>query len=313
MFKRYRIIIILILTLVPLMGHAQYDVSFSHYFDMEPSYNAASVGKQSKINVAAAYAMDLAGFKHNPQTMYAGADMPLYFLKTYHGVGVQFMNDKLGLFTHQRLAVQYAFKMKLFGGQLSAGISAGLLSESFDGTKLDLEDSSDPAFTSSKLDGNSIDLGVGLYYTHRSWYVGLSAQHLNSPLISLGERNELQVDATYYLTGGYNLRLRNPFLTVKPSFLVRTDGVALRADVTGRLVYSHDKKMMYIGASYSPTNSVTVLIGGNVHGVTLGYSYEMYTSAINPGNGSHEIFLGYQMDINLTKKGKNLHKSVRIL
>lgn len=301
------------LTLVSMWSHAQYDVSFGHYFDLEPSYNAAAVGKQSKLNVAAAYAMDLAGFKRNPQTMYVGVDMPFYFLKSYHGAGIQLMNDKLGLFTHQRLALQYAFKVKLFGGTLSTGISAGLLSESFDGTKVDLEDSSDPAFSSSKLDGNSIDLGAGLYYTRGKLYVGLSAQHLNSPLIKLGETNELKVDATYYLTGGYDIRLRNPYLTIKPSFLVRTDGVAWRGDITGRLVYSNDKKMMYLGVGCSPTNSVTVLIGGNVHGVIMGYSYEMYTSAINPGNGSHELFIGYQMDLNLTKKGRNLHKSVRTL
>lgn len=314
MFKRYQIIIIImLLTLVSVRSHAQYDVSFAHYFDMEPSFNAAAVGKQSKLNVSAAYAMDLAGFKNNPQTMYAGADMPFIFMKSYHGAGVQFMNDKIGLFTHKRLALQYAYKTKLFGGQLSMGVSAGLLSESFDGTKVDLEDSNDPAFSSTKLDGNAIDLALGLYYTHRNWYVGLSAQHLNSPLVNLGERNELQVDATYYTTGGYDIRLRNPYLTLKPSFLVRTDGVAWRGDISGRLVYTNDKKMMYLGASYSPTNSVTVLIGGNVHGIVMGYSYEMYTSAINPGNGSHEIYVGYQMDLNLVKKGKNLHKSVRTL
>ncbi|MBQ6208369.1 MAG: type IX secretion system membrane protein PorP/SprF, partial [Prevotella sp.] len=89
--------------------------------------------------------------------------------------------------------------------------------------------------------------------------------------------------------------------------------VALRGDVTGRLVYTNDTKMMYAGLAYSPTNSVTFLIGGSFHGIVLGYSYEVYTSAINPGNGSHELFLGYQMDINLVKKGRNLHKSVRIL
>ncbi len=301
------------LTLVSIKGHAQYDVSFSHYFDMEPSFNAAAVGKQSKLNVAAAYAMDLAGFKHNPQTMYVAADMPFIFMKAYNGAGIQFMNDKIGLFTHQKLALQYAFTTKLFGGKLATGISAGLLSENFDGTKVDLEDSSDPAFTASQLTGNSIDFGIGLYYTHRNWYVGLSAQHLNSPLINLGERNELKVDATYYATGGCDIRLRNPYLTVKPSFLVRTDGVAWRGDIGGRLVYTNDQKMMYVGASYSPTNSVTALIGGKVHGVILGYSYEMYTSAINPGNGSHELFVGYQVDLNLVKKGKNRHKSVRIL
>lgn len=313
MFKRYSIIIVSLLTLVSIKGHAQYDVSFSHYFDMEPSFNAAAVGKQSKLNVAAAYAMDLAGFKHNPQTMYVAADMPFIFMKAYNGAGIQFMNDKIGLFTHQKLALQYAFTTKLFGGKLATGISAGLLSENFDGTKVDLEDSSDPAFTASQLTGNSIDFGIGLYYTHRNWYVGLSAQHLNSPLINLGERNELKVDATYYATGGCDIRLRNPYLKVKPSFLVRTDGVAWRGDIGGRLVYTNDQKMMYVGASYSPTNSVTALIGGKVHGVILGYSYEMYTSAINPGNGSHELFVGYQVDRNLVKKGKNRHKSVRIL
>ena len=30
---------------------AQYDPSFSHYFDMEPSFNPAAVGKQSKLKV----------------------------------------------------------------------------------------------------------------------------------------------------------------------------------------------------------------------------------------------------------------------
>jgi len=40
---------------------AQYDPSFSHYFDMETSFNPAAAGKQPKINVTAAYALDMAG------------------------------------------------------------------------------------------------------------------------------------------------------------------------------------------------------------------------------------------------------------
>ena len=95
--------------------------------------------------------------------------------------------------------------------------------------------------------------------------------------------------------------------------LGRTDGTAWRADLTGRVKYEHDKKVMYGGLSYSPTNSVTVLIGGLWHGIHLGYSYEIYTSAINVGNGSHELFVGYQTELNLYKKGRNLHKSVRLL
>ena len=302
-----------VLWLAVLTASAQYDVSFSHYWDMEPSFNPATVGKQQKVNVAAAYAMDLAGFEHNPNTMYLAGDLPFYFLNSYHGAGAQLLNDKLGLFNHQRLALQYAFKKQLAGGTLSVGLQAGFISEKFDGSKVDVKDEGDPAFATAEVTGNAIDLGLGLYYSRGPWYVGVSGQHLNAPLVELGERNELQIDRTYYLTGGYNIKLRNPFLSIPTSLLVRTDGVGYRADVTGRLVYHHEKRHMYVGASYSPTNSVTVLIGGDFHGINVGYSYEVYTSAVNPGNGSHELFVGYQTDLNLTKKGKNKHKSVRFL
>ena len=71
--------------------------------------------------------------------------------------------------------------------------------------------------------------------------------------------------------------------------------------------------MFYAGVAYSPTNSVTALVGGNFHGISLGYSFELYTSGISFKNGSHELFVGYQTELNLFKKGRNSHQSVRIL
>ena len=280
---------------------------------MEPSFNPASVGKEDKLNFAGAYALQLAGFEHNPNSMYVAADMPFYFMKKRQGAGVQIMNDNIGVFSHKRLALQYALQNRILGGMLNIGVQVGILSENLDGSKLELEDASDPAFSTSSVNGTGIDLGLGLYYMRRNWYLGLSALHLNAPKVELGATNELEVSSTYYLTGGYNIRLRNPFLSIHTSVLGRTDGVAWRADITGRLKYSHEKKVLYAGVSYSPTNSVTALIGGNFHGVHIGYSYEVYTSAINIGNGSHELFVGYQTDLNLYKKGRNLHKSVRFL
>ena len=292
---------------------AQYDVSFSHFWDMEPYYNPAAAGKENKLNVAAAYVMSFTGFENNPKSMYIGADMPIYFLKKYHGVGVSLLNDQIGLFTHQRLALQYAYKQKLFGGTLSIGLQLGFISEKFDGSKVDVEDSSDPALTKSDVNGSAMDLAAGIYYTHGSWYVGVSAQHINAPLVELGETNELQIDRTIYLTGGYNIKLRNPFLTIHPSALIRTDGSSYRADIAGLLVYTNDKKMLYGGVAYSPSNSVTAHIGGLFHGVKIGYSYEIYTSGISLANGSHELFIGYKTTLNLYKNGKNKHKSVRLL
>ncbi len=292
---------------------AQYDPELSHYFDMETSFNPAAVGKDSKLNIDVAYNMALVGYENNPNTMYASADVPFYFLKVYQGAGVQFMNDLLGVFSHQRLELQYAIKFKMFKGQMSIGAQVGVLMESLKTEELDLEDTSDPAFSTSDQKGNQLDVAVGLYYSHKYFYVGASVAHLNSPLIKLGNTNELKVDATYYFTAGCNIRMKNPFLTIKPSVMFRTDLATYRGDITARLQYTHEKRMMYIGLGYSPTNSVTLFVGGNFHGVVVGYSYEYYTSGISFINGGHELVVGYQMDINLLKKGRNRHQSVRIL
>lgn len=298
---------------IPFAVRAQYDASFSHYFDMEPSFNPAAVGKQSKLNVAAAYALDMAGFEHNPRTLYLGADLPFNILNSRHGAGVQLINDQIGLFTHQRLALQYAYKVRFLKGTLSLGIQGGLISEKFEGSKLDAGESGDPALPSTDVNGSGLDLGLGLYYLNSDWYAGLSAQHLNTPKIDLGDKYELNIKPVYYFTGGYNIHLRNPFLTIKPSVLVKCDGTTWRGDLTGRLVYQYERRMLYGGMGYSPDHSLTFLLGGSFHGLVLGYSYEVYTSKLSAGNGSHELFVGYQADLNFSKKGKNRHQSVRIL
>ena len=293
---------------------AQQDASFAHYWAMEPSFNPAAAGKESVINVTGAYAMSLTGFEHNPKTMYAAADMPFFVMNSYHGVGVLLMNDDIGLFTHQRLDVQYAYKQRLFGGTLSVGVQVGMLSEKFKGSEVDLDNTDDPAFSKTDDTGTALDMAAGLYYRHRLWYAGLSVMHATAPSVELGERSILEVSRTYYFTGGYNIQLRNPLLSIHPSVLARTDGTAYRVDVTARVKYEYEKKKFYAGVAYSPTNSVTALIGGNFHGISLGYSYEAYThSAVGLGKGSHELFVGYQTELNFAKKGRNRHQSVRIL
>ena len=308
-----KLLLIGLMFLHAVMMRAQQEASFAHYWAMEPSFNPGAVGKESKINAVGAYNMSLAGYEHNPRTMYLAADMPLRFLGILHGVGIQLLNDEIGLFTHKRVLLQYALKQRLFGGTLSIGLQGGMLSEGFKGSELDLENPSDPAFVTSDVNGVALDLSAGLYYQHGNWYAGISILHATAPEIEIGDRSIFEVSRMFYLTGGYNIHLRNPFITIHPTVLARTDGNTYRADVTVRVKYTHDRKMLYGGVGYSPNNSVTALIGGNFHGICLGYSYEMFTSGTGLGNGCHELFVGYQTELNLYKKGRNRHQSVRIL
>lgn len=280
---------------------------------MQTAFNPAAAGKEPMLNITGAYNMSMVGFEHNPRTMYVAADMPFFLLNAYHGAGIQIMNDDIGLFSHQRLVLQYAYKRNLLGGVISAGIQLGILSEKFKGSELDVEQPGDPALTTTDANGVATDISAGLYYKHRNWYAGLSVLHTTAPSVDLGDRTIYQISRVFYLTGGYNIKLRNPFLTIHPSLLAHYDGSVYRVNVSTRVKYTHEKKVLYVGVGYSPTNSVTAMIGGMFHGVMLGYSYEYYTKALKLGNGAHELFVGYQTELNLHKKGRNRHQSVRIL
>ena len=60
---------------------------------------------------------------------------------------------------------QDTLKKRLFGGTLSVGVQGGVIMENFDGSELDVETTGDPAFSTSEVKGQTLDLAAGLYYT----------------------------------------------------------------------------------------------------------------------------------------------------
>ncbi len=294
---------------------AQYDAAFNHYWALQSFYNPAASGLKQQLDVQAGYAMQMLGYEHAPATMIITADLPLWMIGPAHGVGAGFVNDEIGLFSHKKFFIQYAYHQKLWGGRLSIGARAAMLSETFDGSGLDLEESSDPAFPTSEADGTAFDLDAGLRYDGKRWYAGFSVFHALAPTVTLGETkvNEYEVPRAFYLTGGYNIPFRNPLLSMQTSAILRTDLDAWRGDITARVLYNGPSLKMYAGVGYSPTVSASVFVGGDLHGIQLGYCYEIYTGGVGALQGTHEISLGYTTTLDLFKKGKNRHQSVRIL
>ena len=314
--RHLKVLLLLLLCLWQSFSvRAQYDPAFNHYWALQSFYNPAASGLTSQLDVHGAYSMQMLGYTHAPVTILLTADIPLWMIGPAHGLGAGFINDKIGLFSHQKFYLQYAYHQKLGKGRLSAGVRAAMLSEGFDGSGVDTEQSGDQAFPTSDVKGTAFDLDAGVRYDGRSWYAGFSILHTLSPLVTLGDTkaNEYTVPATYYLTGGYNIKLKNPLLKVQTSAIMRSDLTAWRGDVTARLLYDGPKGKMYAGVGYSPTISASIFIGGNFQGIQLGYCYEIYTGGIGALQGTHELSLGYATDLDLFKKGRNRHQSVRLL
>lgn len=304
------------LLLVCVLGkvHAQYDAHFTHYWKMHNFFNPAGAGFEKKMNIYAAYSNQMSGFEGNPKTMLINIDMPIPFIRSDHNLGLGIVNDDIGLFSNQRLYLNYAYGFKLFKGRFVIGAQVGLVNSSFESKDIEFgEEKNDPAFPSGNADGNTFDLGAGLLYQHKYFNVGVSAFHLNSPLIELGERNEIQIDPYLNFMAGGNIPLKNTLLSIQPSLMVMTDFVAWRADISAKATYSYNEKEFFGGITYSPMTSVAFFLGFEMMNITLSYGYELFTSGVGAANGNHDLYLGYKIDLGTFKKGKNKHNSIRIL
>ena len=282
-----------LLTAVVLEVRAQWDVQFTDYTALKSFYNPAVSGTDGNLNVAATYSMQMMGYDEAPASLYVSADMPVYFLNPHHGAGLSFLNDNAGVYNTTRIGLQYAYNVKLSKrGRLALGVQGVLMSERVSMKSVKMEDNSDPAVPSSEVKGTKVDMGVGLYYYHPKLWLGASSQHLLAPTLLLDQRYEVEVPRVYYLMGGGNIRLKNSLLSLQPSFLVQSDMDTWREDVQCKVAYERDEKKFYGG---------------------VGYSYQMYTSGVGLVHGSHEVVLSYQTDLDLFKKGRNKHQSVRWL
>lgn len=312
--KKWLLIVLLLIGVHGYM-HAQYDAHFTHYWKMHNFYNPAGAGFEREMIVYAAYSNQMTGFEGNPRTMLINIDAPIPFIKSDHSLGLGIVNDDIGLFSNQRLYLNYAYGFKLFKGRFAIGAQIGLVNSSFENKDIDFGggSSNDPAFPSGNADGNNLDVGAGILYQHKYFYAGVSAFHLNAPLIELGERNEIQIDPYLNFSAGGNIPLKNTLLSVQPSLMLMTDFVAWRADISAKATYSYSEKEFFGGITYSPMTSVALFLGIEMMNITLSYGYELFTSGVGAANGNHDLFLGYKIDLGTFKKGKNKHNSIRIL
>ena len=308
--------IILILLMFCIAGkvQAQFDAHFTHYWEMLNYFNPAGAGAERKLTAYAAYSNQMTSFEGNPKTMLINIDAPIPFIKSDHSLGLGVINDEIGKFSNQHLYLNYAYAFKLFKGRLAFGAQVGLVNCSFENKDLIFgENNSDPAFPSGNADGNKIDFGAGILYQHKYFYAGVAGLHLNAPLVLLGEKNEIKVSPYFNFMAGGNIPIKNSLISVQPSMQVMTDLVGWRASITALGTYSYNGKEFFGGVTYSPMTSVAFILGVEMMNITASYGYELFTSGIGAENGNHDIFIGYKIDLEIFKKGKNKHNSIRIL
>jgi len=299
---------------------SQFDAQLSQYMCHHTSFNPAAAGEGGMVQVTGQHRIQWVGMPNAGQTTVFSINTPLKIGRSLNGIGIRFVNDKVGIFTNQTAHLQYAFKKSLGAGVISVGADFGFVSLGFSGDSVrkmpaGFDDyhhiSEDPEIPKGSMVGMGFDMTLGVFYSTPKAYAGLSYMHLNNPKVNWGDRSEFQLPGTMYLTGGYNWVLANPKFVLKPSTLLKTDFNSFQLDLSSRLEYDD---RYWGGLSYRLQDAVVVLAGINITGgLSIGYSYDLPISKIiTVSSGSHEILLVYSFQY-LMGKRTSKYKSIRIL
>ena len=281
---------------------AQVDAQLTQYFEIPNYYNPSAIGTTDFIKIRGDMRMQWVGIENAPQSIALAADMPFKLLNQRFGVGLVMQNETLGLYSNMVLGAQLGYKFKLLKGEFSAGVQVGLLNQKFKGTEVfipdndDYHESADDAIPTTDIGGNALDLGVGVFYTHKLFWAGVSCTHITSPTITLNaesgeggnEKNyEFKADRTLYFMAGSNIPLKNTLFEIIPSVLVRSDFSFITGEITGRVRYN---KFLLAGIGYRYDDAIMAMIGAEYKNFYLGYSYDYHMSEIaKASSGSHEI------------------------
>lgn len=293
---------------------AQWDPQISQYWRTKTLFNPSFSAEHDTLQASVLYRLQWVGVKHAPKTFIGSADMPLHFLGRKHGVGIVAMTESVGLFKNTIVGGQYVYKKTWKKNRtLNIGLQAGYASIGFDASGINTADQTEleglingAESQSARFDGN-----IGVSWITPKYYVGLSATHLFEPSFDVDDNFTSYISRTYYLTGGYNIKIRHSLFELQPSFLIKTDATVFQYEITARAVYS---KLFNGGISWRKDDGFVFLLGLNVLGFDAGYAYDLSTSAMSQvSKGTHEFFLRYTIPMKKKHKGQFSHKSIRIL
>ena len=318
-----------IVTLMILM--ASYEVSngqdahFSQPYAAPLKLNPAIIGANTDFRTIINYRTQWNGIVAKEYQTYKVTFLyPIIMEGDNLGLGLSVNNDRAGAFqtTDVSLAVAYSKGLSQ-DHHLSLALTGGYILKSLDQAKLTFEEqyvlgqysSSNPTGEEDNLSYKASypDLGAGLMWYYNppedfnkvNAFAGVAGYHLNAPNESFinSAEGKLPRKISYLIGVKFNgISDFDVATTIRASTQQGADEIA-----TGLYIDYHlgETSKVGIGSWFKIKQGVTFIVGFSHANFTIGYSYDLGTSALTTltkGANAHEVTLSFKLD--LGKNGK---------
>ena len=286
-------ILIFTLLLTGFVSTAQQDAQYTQYMYNTINVNPAYAGSRGVLSIFGLHRTQWVGLEGAPVTNAASLNFPIE--NSNFGVGVSFLNDRIGPTTENVLSVDLSYSIQTSEThKLSFGLKGSANLFNLDINKLNVEDQNDP-YLENLNNVFSPNIGAGIYFHSDKSYIGFSVPNFfetrryndNSIVINKERMN-------YYLIGGYVFDL-SPSVKFKPAFMSKLiEGAPLQLDVSGNFLIN---EKFVLGAAWRWDAAVSLMAGFQItDGLFIGYGYDLETTKLRRYNsGSHEVFLRFEL------------------
>ena len=232
------------------------------------------------------------------------------------GVGFQVINDIQGEGALSNTQVNALYAHQLQVNQkvtILSGIQVGLHQRALDKTKLSFGDQIDPNYgfiypTKENIDqfGDNIsyaDISLGFMAFTKKYFAGVAIHHLTEPEDAFIETNNLPKRLTIHAGANFAIgKYKNmglvtddgPFLT--PNILYMSQNGAEQLNIGLSLTNQSLSGGLYLRNNFSNSDAILVVLGYELNGTRIGYSYDYSVSELSGvSGGAHEVSLTLQL------------------
>ncbi|MGL1885575.1 MAG: type IX secretion system membrane protein PorP/SprF [Reichenbachiella sp.] len=292
------IILLAVMIVISRPVEAQFDPHTAQYLTNQSMINPAYVGVHPMTIVMMSSRGQWVGIEGSPWTHTLSATSQL---SETMGGGVLIINDRYGINNNLDAMAQFSYKIKwLDESSLSFGLQGGLNSINVNYQDLDQE-INDPNISNDRQSQQSANFGLGLFYQHDEFYIGVSVPKLLRP----NYPGQVATSTAWYkrhayLSAGYVFS-RSSIFKLKPSILVKiVENDKLQYDLNCQAIIMED---VWLGVSIRNLNALGFNFMYDEGGARFGYAYEVPINELAAASyGTHELM--FSIEFTMLKKHK---------
>lgn len=315
MKKNYTYIFIFF-TLIAMNSFAQQVGMYNHFFYKPFVYNPAYAGAEGNTEAMMINRSQWTSFNNSPQLNIFTVDGAINNDKV--GIGLNLISDKRGISRRVGGSLAYSYHLKINDDtKILFGLSAGVVNQSIDYSKVVTEDASDITLYGSTQQKTAIDANAGFAFIWKGLDLNFSVpQVIGNKINFVDDTSSVQSfyrHARHFMTSvKYKFNIsKEKGISIAPQALVRiVPNAPLQYE--GNLNFMWQNKF-WLGATYKSNYAVSANAGITLNKqLDIGYSYEFITGKISTYAGmSHEVMVNFRFGKN--KKEEAVIDSSKII